>query len=190
MDKKYLPAGIESEIIHLNKLDEGLAPQMFNYICEDRDRLNRFLPWPQYIHAVEDEIGFIRNSSDAWEKHESANYGIFRNADKEYMGNIGIFNLDWNNESCEMGYWILGKFEGKGYIRDSVGILEREIFSLGFNRIVIMCEDENNRSKKIPMSLGYSFEGVLREYKKENDKFVSREVYSKLKREYAELKTS
>lgn len=184
MDTRYFPAEIISERIHLTKLDEYLAPQMFNYICEDRERLSRFLPWPQFIKTVEDEIEFIRKSADAWEKHESANFGIFRNEDKEYMGNIGIFNLDLTNENCEIGYWILGKFEGKRYIRDSVRILEREIFAIGFNRIVIMCDDGNNRSKMIPKSLGYSFEGVLREYKKENDKYVNREVYSKLKREY------
>jgi len=184
MTKRYFSSEIISGRIHLTKLDECLALQMFNYICEDRERLSRFLPWPQHIKTVEDEVEFIRKSADGWEKHEIANFGIFRNEDKEYMGNIGIFNLDMNNESCEIGYWILGKFEGKGYIRDSVRILEREIFAIGFNRIVIMCEVENKRSKMIPKSLGYFFEGVLREYKKENGKYVGREVYSKLKREY------
>ena len=184
MEKKYLSEEIIGKNIHLKKLDEKLALQMFNYICEDRDRLSQFLPWPQYIKTVDDEIEFIRKSSDSWKSYENANFGIFRNEDEDYMGNIGIFNLDWENESCEIGYWILGKFEGMGYIRESLSIIETEIYRIGFNRIVIMCEKENNRSKNIPISLGYSFEGVLREYKKENDKYISREVYSKLKSDF------
>ncbi len=157
---------------------------MFEYICEDRIRLSRFLPWPPYIKTVDDEIEFIKNSSYAWEKNESAQFGIYRNSDKEYLGNVSAFNFDWSNESCEIGYWILGKFEGRGHIRDSVKLLEKELYSIGFNRIIIMCDAENSRSKAIPKSLNYFFEGELREYKKANYKFVSLEVYSKLKSEY------
>lgn len=184
MDKKYLQAELIGDKIHLKKHDPKLAQQMFEYICEDRIRLSRFLPWPPYIKTVEDEIEFIRKSSDTWDKNEDAQFGIYRNSDREYLGNIGAFNFDWCNESCEIGYWILGKFEGRGYVRDSVKLLEKELFRIGFNRIAIMCEAENSRSKAIPISLAYSFEGKLREYKKTNDKFVSLEVYSKLKSKY------
>ena len=111
-------------------------------------------------------------------------FGVYRNTDNEFMGNIGVSNFDWNNESCEIGYWILGKFEGKGYMRDAVNVLEKELYEAGFNRIVILCESKNIRSKKIPMSLGYTLDGQLREYRKANEKFVSLEVYSKLAGEY------
>jgi ribosomal-protein-serine acetyltransferase len=100
------------------------------------------------------------------------------------MGNIGVYEIDWENECCKIGYWILGRFEGNGYVRESVVCLERVLFDMGFNRVVIMCEEENQRSRKIPLSLGYTLEGTLREYVKRDDRFMSHEVHSKLKREY------
>jgi RimJ/RimL family protein N-acetyltransferase len=184
MEKSFLPIDINGNKIQLKKLSVELAPIMFKYVDEDRDRLSFFLPWPPYIIKVEDEIEFIKNSSEKWDRYEAANFGIFRSVDNEYMGNIGVFNLDWKNESCEIGYWILGKFEGNGYMRESVMFLERELFNLGFNRIVIKCEDENGRSRAIPNSLNFVFEGKLRDFSKDNNRYVSLEVYSKLKKEY------
>ena len=183
MEKKYLPERIDDKRIYLKKPEIELAQQMFDYVDEDRERLSRFLPWPPHIEEVADEIEFIERSKNDWKDHKSANFAIFRNEDNEYMGNIGAFNFDWDNEKCEIGYWILGKFEGKGYMSDSVKALEKELFAVGFNRIVIMCESENQRSKNIPLRSGYSYEGKFREYHKVNGKYVSFEIYSKLKSE-------
>ena len=184
MEKNYLPERIGEERIYLKKPTVELAQQMFDYVDEDRERLGRFLPWPPHIKQVADEIEFIEKSKNDWKDHKGAGFAIFRNEDNEYMGNIGAFNFDWSNESCEIGYWILGKFEGKRYMSDSVKALEKELFGVGFNRIVIMCESENQRSKNIPLKSGYSYEGKLREYHKVNNKYVSFEVYSKLKSEF------
>lgn len=184
MEKKYLKESLEGEKIILKRHEISLAQKMFEYICKDKERLSQFLPWPPHIKAVDDEIKFIEESLDAWYKNSGASYGIFRKTDEEYLGNVGAFNFDWNNKSCEIGYWILGDFEGKGYMRDAVQTLENELFLIGFNRIVIMCEKENHRSKSIPKSLGYTFEGKLRELKKANEKYIALEVYSKLKREH------
>lgn len=183
MEKKYLKESLEGKNIVLKRHEIDLAQKMYDLICKDRERLSRFLPWPPHIKTVDDEMTFIKESLDAWNKHSGANYGIFRKSDEEYLGNIGSFNFDWNSESCEIGYWILGDFEGQGFMRDAVHTLETELLLVGFNRIVIMCEKENQRSRSIPESLGYTFEGELRELRKANEKYLTLEVYSKLKRD-------
>jgi RimJ/RimL family protein N-acetyltransferase len=69
-------------------------------------------------------------------------------------------------------------------VRDAVNALENELYQVGLNRIVILCEKENQRSRTIPKSLGYTYEGELRELKRANEKYVTVEVYSKLRREH------
>lgn len=184
MEKKYLHGSLEGEMVTLKKYNLSPAGKMFDYICKNRNRLSRFLPWPQHVKSVEDEIKFIEESFNAWNNNTGASYSLFRKSDEIYLGTVGGFNFYWINESCEIGYWILGQFEGNGYMQDAVKSLEHERFLVGFNRIVIMCEEENYKSKSIPLNLGYICEGQLRELKKDNDKHVSLEVYSKLKREY------
>ena len=184
MEKMNLNDCLNGELISLRSLNVNLAEIMYEYVREDRNRLSKFLPWVSNINSVKDEIAFIDKSIENWNNLEGFTFGIFDLINGCYMGNISVFRLDWKNESCEIGYWILGKFEGKGYIRDSIKTLEKELFSVGFNRIIIECEPGNARSRKIPVSLSYRYEGTLRACKKFHEKFVDIEVHSKLKSDY------
>lgn len=181
MDKQYIPELIVGKRISLKRHNLYLAQKMFEYVMEDKERLARFLPWPKFINKVEDEIDFINKCNDSWEKNGAADYGVFRNEDNEYMGNISSFALNWTNESCEIGYWILGRFEGLGYMSEAVVALEEVLFKIGFNRVVIRFNPLNNKSGSIPKRLGYSYEGTLREAIKVSEGFGNLEVYSKIK---------
>lgn len=183
MEKRFLPKLIVAPRVSLKRLTIDLAQIMFEYIVEDRDRLSRFLPWPQFILTVNDEIDFVKRSDESWEKQEGASYGIFRNSDNEYMGNIGSFAHNWSNESCEIGYWILGKFEGHGYMSEAVTALEKTLFNTGFNRIVIRFDPQNKRSGSIPRRLNYFDEGTLRQAIKVDNTFRDLKVFSKIKAE-------
>jgi RimJ/RimL family protein N-acetyltransferase len=154
---------------------------MYEYVDEDRERLGRFLPWPTLIKTVQDEIDFINRCDESWENYSGSTYGIFRNEDSEYLGNIGTFGFNWTNEHCEIGYWILGKFEGLGYMTEAVIALEETLFKVGFNRIVIRFDPLNNRSGSIPRRLGYHDEGTLRQTIKVNGSFQDLKVFSKIK---------
>jgi ribosomal-protein-serine acetyltransferase len=91
MEKRYLSELVEGDSIVLKKHELALAEKMFEYICQDRERLSRFLPWPPYIKTVADEMKFIEDSLDTWNRNASANYGIFRKSDMEYIGNVSSF---------------------------------------------------------------------------------------------------
>lgn len=188
MEKQHLPEEIKGERVTLRKFTLDLAQKMYDYVDEDRERLQRFLPWPENIKSVDDEVEFIKTSIEKWDNHEASGYAIFRNSDDEYMGNITSFGYRWDFGSCEIGYWILGKFEGKGYMTESVVLLEKVLFDMGFNRLVIRFDPENNRSGSIPRRLNYFHEGTLREVLKVEDEFRNLEVYSKLKREWLNQK--
>ncbi len=158
MEKQYLPELISGDRVSLKKHAVELAEKMYQYVIEDRERLARFLPWPNFIKSVNDEIDFIKKCTDSWDKQEAAHFGIFRNSDDEYMGNILSFRLNWLHHGREIGYWILGKFERNGYMSDAVTILENILFEMGFNRIVIRCDPLNKRSNSIPRKLNYFYE--------------------------------
>jgi len=184
VNKQLLPETITGTRIELQRQNIKNADIMFQYVDQDRERLSRFLPWPKFIKSVEDEIEFINKCSESWNEFKAAQYAIFSKSDNEYMGNVGAFNFDWDNENCEIGYWILGQFEGNDFMSDAVELLEKALFEAGFHRIIIKCDPENSRSRNIPNRLNYVFEGTLRDCKKHGDKFVSLETHSKLKKKY------
>ncbi|OUR96284.1 hypothetical protein A9Q84_07965 [Halobacteriovorax marinus] len=180
MEKQFLSELIVGERISLKRHTVDLAQKMFDYVVEDRERLAQFLPWPKFINTVQDEIDFIRKCGSDWDDFIGSYYGIYRNSDDEYMGNISSFSHNWNHHNCEIGYWILGKFEGQGYMSDAVKLMEKTLFEVGFNRIVIRFDTHNAKSGSIPKRLSYTYEGTLRKVMRVNNVFRDLEVYSKL----------
>lgn len=155
------------------------APEMFAAIHKDRERLRRFLPWVNFTQSESDSFRYIESTIRKWNDHTGFDYGIF--LDDTYLGNVGVHTLSWPNEWCEIGYWILGTYEGKGYVSEAVQLLEKELFERGFHRIEIRCSHLNARSAEVPKRLGYHLDGTLRDDGVENGKRRSTLVFSKLR---------
>lgn len=169
MDKKTFPEEIFSERIILRKHKMEVAASMFKYVNRDRVRLGRFLPWVPFIREVEDEKKYIESTHEKWDQGTMFDYGLFRKDDEMYMGNVGIHTIHWDHEHLELGYWILGDYEGKGYIAEAVKALEKVAFDLGFQRIEIRCDPANARSAAVPQKCGYRQEGHFRKHAKDKD---------------------
>ncbi len=146
----------------LRKHDPGLAAPMYDHVDHDRARLRLFLPWVDLTRSVKDEIDYIEMTSEAWNNHAVFDYGLFRKPDGAYMGNCGVHTIHWQERRCEIGYWILGVFEGQGYVSEAVRVLESELFRLGFDRIEIRCDAKNARSAAVPRRNGYHLDKVVR----------------------------
>jgi ribosomal-protein-serine acetyltransferase len=184
MKKKELPKIIKTRRTVLKKTSVKSAPLMFSYIERDRNKLRKFLPWVDKIKSIKDEVNYIKDSQKKWKTRFLFDFGLFRKKDNAYMGNLGVHTIKWDEDCCELGYWILSSFEGQGYMSEAVCSLEKEIFKLGFNRVEIRCSPNNNRSKNIPKRLGYRYEGTLRKNRKENKGYVNSMVFGKLKSEW------
>jgi len=187
MEVKQLNDHLNNEKITLRKVSIEMAASIFNYIDEDRERLDRFLPWVQYIKTLEDEKKFIKSSDSDWEQGLEFNYCIFDNTDSTYVGNIGVHSISWKDDRAELGYWVLGKYEGKGYISEAVKTLELHLFTMGFNRVEIRCSDLNEKSARVPIRCGYTFEGISRKDVIEKGQYRDTKNFSKLQSEKDKL---
>jgi len=182
MSPKGLPRIIETHDLLIRQVREEDAALMFQEIDDDRERLGRFLPWVDSIKTLKDEINFVRDAQKKWLKCEQFNYAIFLKPNLYYVGNISVHSLNWDDESAEIGYWILGKQEGKGLMLESVNRLTQILFHEGLHRIQIRCDAENIRSTKVPERAGFHFEGMLlNEQKLAQGIFRSTMCFSKTK---------
>lgn len=180
MEKGTFPEIIEGEKVVLKKHRLELAEQMFRYIDRDRERLRQFLPWVDKTKSAEDSAAFIKMSQKKWETGELFNYGIFDRETKTFMGNIGLLAVKWEHDRCEIGYWILSDFEGKGFMSSAVTALEKTCFDRGFHRVEIRCSSTNVRSAAVPRRLGYQLEGTFREDTVEQGKRRDTLIFGKL----------
>ena len=183
LEKQFFPEMIPSPRVSLKRHELSMADAMFQHIDLDRNRLREFLPWVDYSRTVADTRAYIQLTHDKWSTHELFDFGIYQNLDGAYLGNIGIHQLSWAHRKCEIGYWILGSFEGKGIVSEAVQALEKTIFELGFHRVEIRCSSKNTKSSNVPKRCGYALEGVLHGDAIEQGQYRDTLVFAKLKDE-------
>ncbi|EQC28799.1 hypothetical protein SDRG_13480 [Saprolegnia diclina VS20] len=61
--------------------------------------------------------------------------------------------------------WYCPAVQGSGANRESVYLLLRALFDMGYRRVEWRCDSFNVRSRKAAHSLGFTFEGVLRKHR-------------------------
>ena len=109
------------------------------------------MPFP---YRLEDAELFIEQSQEKILKHEIKTYMIFHN--KKMIGGIAL--RDFNEHSCELGYWLGKKYWSKGFATEAVGrLLELGFDELDLNEIYAAYKVGNEASKKVLEKSGFQF---------------------------------
>lgn len=116
-------------------------------------------------------------------------YGIFNSSTGEYIGNIGLIGMNYQNKSADITYMITPQFQRKGYALTAAKLIIAHGFeNLGLMRIHGKCMDFNLGSKLVMQKCGFKFEGVGRNEMIKDDRPINLEHYSLLKEEYLALR--
>ena len=110
-----------------------------------------------------------RYSRDAREGYGYA-FFVFRKLDDVLMGGLTLSNVRRGvTQSCSLGYWMGKRFVGEGHMSDAVNAIARFVFNdLGLHRLEAACLPSNERSKGVLRSIGFTEEGLARQYLKIN----------------------
>jgi ribosomal-protein-serine acetyltransferase len=92
---------------------------------------------------------------------------------------IGFNRIDRLERIGYIGYWLAQSHRGKGIMTESC----RSLINYGFNtlklnRVVIACATANQRSRAIPLRLGFTHEGVVRDAEWLYTEFVEHDLYA------------
>jgi RimJ/RimL family protein N-acetyltransferase len=172
-------------ILKRTKPTLNMAKTIFKVIDKNRKHLDPWFPWPKLTLKVEDSLKYLFDKEEKTKKGKKVEYGIFIN--KEYIGNISIFDINEEKKSCEIGYWLSSSHIRNGYMTEAVKILEKQVFEkLKLNRIQIKCDERNEASFGVAKKCDYKYEGKLREvsFSEYFNDFRNMLIFSKLKSEY------
>jgi len=171
-----------SDEITLRTLVPDDAMALFQATEESRLYLREWLPWLDNMRTPEDSRKFIEYTIQMIDERKSMVFGIFSNG--RLSGTAGYNQLDWQNSSCQIGYWLSKHSTGRGTMTRSVQVLIDYAFEkLGLNRVEIRCAIGNVKSRSIPERLGFRLEGHVRETEWLYDHYVDHAVYGLLKRD-------
>lgn len=169
--------------LSLRVLRPNEADSIYKLVHKNREHLRRWLPWVDATRSAGDCRKYLETSYSGFLKGDGFNYGIrFKG---QLVGTIGFHGFDRINLVTSLGYWLAKDACGQGIMWQSAqacteyAIKEREM-----NRVYIRCATGNESSKRIPKTLGYTYEGTQRQAEWLYDHFVDLEVYSMLAAEW------
>jgi ribosomal-protein-serine acetyltransferase len=172
-----------NEHTFLRKLGPDDAPQLFRLINSCRKTLRRFLPWVDYNTPEDHSKRFIQLMMRKADEQEAVAFGIWHNG--ELCGVIDLHDWDHALQKAEVGYWITPEMQGKGIVTCSCKTLIGYAFSaMRLNKIEIRFVLQNEKSAQIPIKLGFSKEGILRQSAKLHGQYVDMVVMGMLRKDW------
>lgn len=125
------------------------------------------------------------------EQKISSNKDIFlaicSGSDDQIVGTLSIIDIDWRNRKVCWGGIIIGEKEHrrKGYAHEAGQLMLEFVFNeLGMNRMYSYWHEKNEQSIEMGEKLGFSKEGVLKDYIYKNGEFHNAVLMSLLRKDY------
>jgi len=169
----------------LERLNLSHVEIIFNAIDQNRNFLRKWLPFVDFTYKIADTEKFVRSLLEKTASIRDEVYVIWYNHD--FAGLVGFKDIDRVNDKIEIGYWLIEKMTGKGIATAAVRKMVNLAFrNMDMNRVQIRCGVGNEKSSAIPRRLGFVYEGTERSGERHNHSYIDLEVFSFLKRDWAE----
>ncbi len=118
-----------------------------------------------------------KNNTGIW-------WAICNKIDYNFIGAVGLNDLEKKNRKAEIGIWILPENWGKGIMKEVIpAICNYGFNNLGIHRIEGFVESENNNCKNGLKKIGFNFEGTMRDCEIKNGKYISIDIYSAINKD-------
>jgi len=180
-----ISAGIapDGASIEIRLLEKQHAEELFQLIEINRASLRQWLPWLDWSNSPADTAEHIRLSLQRFNESNGFSAGIW--IDGKLAGAIGVHAVDARHRSSSLGYWLAEHARGRGYMTQACrAVIDAAFEHYHLHRIEIRCATGNEKSCAIPIRLGCTYEGTLREAEWLYDHFVDLRVYSMLEQDW------
>lgn len=162
--------------IYLKQLEIEDSHALFDLVDKNRDYLRQWLPWLDHNKEIKDSRDFIISCKEKYEGNKAFEMGIWYK--NKLAGVIGIHEIDWQNETTAIGYWIGEDFQKLGLISQSLKfIIDHSFDQLKLKKIQIRAAVENKKSRNIPEKLGFEYIGTIELAENLYGKLVDQAVY-------------
>lgn len=166
----------------LRLYEEADAEELNAVVDANREYLSRWMPWAPK-QTQENALEFIRMGRKQFADNQGFQAAIVE--DGRIVGGIGFHQLDWENRSTSIGYWIAEAAQRRGIVTRAVAALVEHAFGVWkLNRVEIHAATENQRSRAVALRLGFTEEGVLRQTERVGDRFVDHVLYAMLAQDW------
>jgi [ribosomal protein S5]-alanine N-acetyltransferase len=165
---------LETERLHLIEINEQYSQKYYEIMS--LDEVTRYYGM-ENLKGVEEAVKMIDSFKNNFLSNRGIRWGIVLKENQEFIGTVGLNNLNLPNKRAEIGYEIHPDYWRKGFTSEAVKEVLRYSFEeLGLYRIGAVTYPENIASSTLLKKLGFKQEGLLRGYiyqkNRSNDVFI------------------
>jgi ribosomal-protein-serine acetyltransferase len=173
---------IDDELM-LKPLSPEHSRHIYQLVERSRERIRQWLPWVDGVTEQAHIVTYVKNAMKQGSENGGFTAGLWVHG--ELAGIIGYHEIDWQNRSVGIGYWLGEGYEGKGYMTSACRVfVDYALLEMELQRIEIRCATGNTSSRAIPERLGFVLEGVIRQAEKLPSGYVNHAVYGLLRSEW------
>lgn len=173
---------IETERLILKEVSLANSMDMFQ-IFSDEETLKYYDVEP--VHKVAEVNKLIEVLQNRFKNKRGIRWGLYLKDSGKLIGTCGYHDVNGEALRAEIGYELSRDFWRKGYMKEALeAILDYGFNNMGLNRIQALVVPENEKSIGILKRVGFTKEGVLRDYEYFRRSFKHCTMLSILKREY------
>src|SRR5581483_1032789 len=156
------PYRIETERLVIRCYEPEDAALLKNAVDSSLDHLRPWMPWVRFEpQPLDEKIDLLRMFRGQFDHDENYVYGVFDGDESRLLGGSGLHPRG-GDDSLEVGYWVRADAVGQGIATEVTAVLTRAgIEHAGLKRVDIQVDPANERSLRIPRSLGFTEEATL-----------------------------
>ena len=152
---------IKDKNIFLVYSKEKYAKKLYQVIDSDRKYLSIWLPWVEKTNSVESEHLALKENDQKLLDHSQLTLIII--SKQQILGSIELHNIDFNNRTAEIGYWLASSYQGQGIMTGAVNTLVKKAFSkFNLDKLSIKVAASNRKSRAVAKRAGFIYEGRLK----------------------------
>ena len=145
---------------------------------DDRETLEFLssVPFEYTEDNANDFLAFLRNVEDS---KETIQLGMFHKEYGTFIGMVTLENIDYDNHSCELGYWISKRYTGRGMAYEAASkVVQFAFSSLKMRVIKAYVIKEHKKSISLLERLGFQQKQLLLNNEENKGVMVDRYLYT------------
>ena len=175
----YFPV-LETPRLILRRITEADAADLFAVFSDDAVTEHYDL---YTFEELDEAYDLVEYFDESYQYERQIRWGIERREDGRLLGTCGFVAL--YEHRGEIGYELGRAYWRQGYMREALAaLLAYGFMEMELNRIEAMTVPANVASAALLRSLGFTEEGILREYDYFKEEYQDLRCFSLLRREY------
>lgn len=178
-----IPAVPESipvtEGLTLTAIDERYVSDLHQLVVKNQRWLQQSLSWAGEVRSEEETRRHVQGNVMLHQRDYAKMFLLF--LDKRPIGVLSFNQIEPQNKTAYIGYWIDEDCQGQGYLSRSLQAFIHYYARSGLvRRFVIKCRVENTRSNQVALRNGFVLEGCLRQAEYLNGSYDDQNIYARI----------